>query len=108
MMTTSGDSHVGHHERFTRFFAKRAPGTMPKVSGTGRCASESEKGFPLISIVPPSYCKEDVLVGPGRSAPASTVMALQKALGHSTMAIVGRCVHYQRDDLLDAWRLRRD
>jgi site-specific recombinase XerD len=36
------------------------------------------------------------------------VMALQKALGHTTLAMVSRYVHYQRDDLLDAWRQRRD
>ncbi len=36
------------------------------------------------------------------------VMALQKALGHTTLAMVSRYVHYQKDDLLDAWRRRRD
>ncbi|HCG00114.1 MAG TPA: hypothetical protein DEV93_06170 [Chloroflexi bacterium] len=36
------------------------------------------------------------------------VMALQKALGHTTLAMVSRYVHYQRDDLLEAWRQRRD
>jgi integrase/recombinase XerC len=36
------------------------------------------------------------------------VMALQKALGHTTLAMVSRYVHYQKDDLLDAWRQRRD
>jgi site-specific recombinase XerD len=36
------------------------------------------------------------------------VMALQKALGHTTLAMVSRYVHYQKDDLLGAWRLRRD
>lgn len=36
------------------------------------------------------------------------VMALQRALGHSTLAMVSRYVHYQRDDLLEAWRRRRD
>jgi site-specific recombinase XerD len=36
------------------------------------------------------------------------VMALQRALGHTTLAMVSRYVHYQRDDLLEAWRRRRD
>lgn len=36
------------------------------------------------------------------------VMALQKALGHTTLAMVSRYVHYQTDDLLDAWKQRRD
>lgn len=36
------------------------------------------------------------------------VMALQKALGHTTLAMVSRYVHYQKDDLLQAWRERRD
>lgn len=36
------------------------------------------------------------------------VMALQRALGHTTLAMVSRYVHYQKDDLLEAWRLRRD
>lgn len=36
------------------------------------------------------------------------VMALQRALGHSTLAMVSRYVHYQRDDLLRAWQTRRD
>jgi integrase/recombinase XerD len=36
------------------------------------------------------------------------VMALQKALGHTTLAMVSRYVHYQKDDLLAAWRSRRD
>ena len=36
------------------------------------------------------------------------VMALQKALGHTTLAMVSRYVHYQKDDLLEAWRRRRD
>jgi integrase len=36
------------------------------------------------------------------------VMALRKALAHTTLIMVGRYVHYQKDDLLDAWRHRRD
>ena len=36
------------------------------------------------------------------------VMALQKALGHTTLAMVSPYVHYQKDDLLEAWRRRRD
>ncbi|MCW2915412.1 MAG: xerD [Actinomycetia bacterium] len=36
------------------------------------------------------------------------VMALQRVLGHTTLAMVSRYVHYQKDDLLDAWRKRRD
>jgi integrase/recombinase XerC len=36
------------------------------------------------------------------------VMALQKALGHTTLAMVSRYVHYQADDVLDAWKQRRD
>jgi integrase/recombinase XerD len=36
------------------------------------------------------------------------VMALQRALGHTTLAMVSRYVHYQRDDLLVAWKQRRD
>ena len=36
------------------------------------------------------------------------VMALQRALGHTTLAMVSRYVHYRRDDLLEAWRRRRD
>ena len=36
------------------------------------------------------------------------VMALQKALGHTTLAMVSRYVHYQSDDLLRAWGKRRD
>ncbi len=36
------------------------------------------------------------------------VMALQRALGHTTLAMVSRYVHYQKDDLLAAWRARRD
>jgi len=36
------------------------------------------------------------------------VMALQRALGHTTLAMVSRYVHYQRDDLLKTWQARRD
>jgi len=36
------------------------------------------------------------------------VMALQRALGHTTLAMVSRYVHYQKDDLLRAWLARRD
>jgi len=36
------------------------------------------------------------------------VMALRKALGHTTLVMVSRYVHYQKDDLLEAWRHRRD
>jgi len=36
------------------------------------------------------------------------VMALQKALGHTTLAMVSKYVHYQKDDLLAAWGQRRD
>lgn len=36
------------------------------------------------------------------------VMALQRALGHTTLAMVSRYVHYQKDDLLRAWMARRD
>jgi site-specific recombinase XerD len=36
------------------------------------------------------------------------VMALQKALGHTTLTMVSRYVHYQADDLLAAWKQRRD
>ncbi len=36
------------------------------------------------------------------------VMALRRALGHTTLAMVSRYVHYQKDDLLEAWRRRRD
>lgn len=36
------------------------------------------------------------------------VMALQRVLGHTTLAMVSRYVHYQRHDLIDAWSKRRD
>jgi integrase/recombinase XerC len=36
------------------------------------------------------------------------VMALQRVLGHTTLAMVSRYVHYQKDDLLEAWKKRRD
>ena len=36
------------------------------------------------------------------------VMALQKALGHTTLAMVSRYVHYQSGDLIQAWNRRRD
>jgi len=36
------------------------------------------------------------------------VMALQRVLGHTTLAMVSRYVHYQKDDLLEAWRRRKD
>jgi site-specific recombinase XerD len=36
------------------------------------------------------------------------VMALQRVLGHTTLAMVSRYVHYQKDDLLLAWQKRRD
>ncbi len=36
------------------------------------------------------------------------VMALQRVLGHTTLAMVSRYVHYQKDDLLLAWKKRRD
>jgi site-specific recombinase XerD len=36
------------------------------------------------------------------------VMALQRVLGHTTLAMVSRYVHYQKDDLLLAWKRRRD
>lgn len=36
------------------------------------------------------------------------VMALKKALGHTTLAMVSRYVHYQTDDLVAAWQARRD
>ncbi len=36
------------------------------------------------------------------------VMALQRVLGHTTLPMVSRYVHYQKDDLLLAWKKRRD
>ena len=36
------------------------------------------------------------------------VMALQRVLGHTTLAMVSRYVHYQKDDLLLAWKKQRD
>lgn len=36
------------------------------------------------------------------------VMALQRALGHTTLAMVSRYVHYSHTDLLNAWQIRRD
>ncbi len=36
------------------------------------------------------------------------VMVLKRVLGHTTLAMVSRYVHYQRSDLLDAWRKRAD
>lgn len=36
------------------------------------------------------------------------VMALQRTLGHTTLTMVSRYVHYQKDDLLEAWQRRRD
>jgi integrase/recombinase XerD len=36
------------------------------------------------------------------------VMALQRVLGHTTLAMVSRYVHYQKGDLIDAWMRRRD
>jgi integrase/recombinase XerC len=36
------------------------------------------------------------------------VMALQKALGHTTLAMVSRYLHYQQGDLTDTWNRRRD
>jgi site-specific recombinase XerD len=36
------------------------------------------------------------------------VMALQKALGHTTLQMVSKYVHYQTDDLIAAWGKRRD
>jgi site-specific recombinase XerD len=35
-------------------------------------------------------------------------LVLQRALGHSTLAMVNRYVHFQARDLLDAWRARSD
>jgi integrase/recombinase XerD len=35
-------------------------------------------------------------------------IVLQRALGHSTLAMVNRYVHFHADDLLDAWSERRD
>ena len=35
-------------------------------------------------------------------------LVLQRALGHTTLAMVNRYVHYQPTDMLDAWRARRD
>ncbi|MGD1054217.1 MAG: tyrosine-type recombinase/integrase [Candidatus Dormibacteria bacterium] len=35
-------------------------------------------------------------------------LVLQRALGHSTLAMVNRYVHFQARDLLDAWRARTD
>ncbi|MBJ7595917.1 MAG: tyrosine-type recombinase/integrase [Candidatus Dormibacteraeota bacterium] len=36
------------------------------------------------------------------------VMALQRVLGHTTLAMVSRYVHYQKADLLEAWKKRSD
>jgi len=36
------------------------------------------------------------------------VMALQRVLGHTTLAMVARYVHYQKGDLIEAWKRRRD
>jgi site-specific recombinase XerD len=36
------------------------------------------------------------------------VMALQRALGHTTLTMVSRYVHFQKDDLIEAWKRRRD
>lgn len=35
-------------------------------------------------------------------------LVLQRALGHTTLAMVNRYVHFQARDLLDAWRARTD
>ena len=35
-------------------------------------------------------------------------LVLQRALGHTTLAMVNRYVHYQPTDMLDAWRARQD
>jgi integrase/recombinase XerD len=35
-------------------------------------------------------------------------LVLQRALGHSTLAMVNRYMHFQARDLLDAWRARSD
>jgi integrase/recombinase XerD len=35
-------------------------------------------------------------------------LVLQRALGHTTLAMVNRYMHYQLTDMLDAWRARRD
>jgi integrase len=35
-------------------------------------------------------------------------LVLQRALGHSTLAMVNRYVHFQAKDLLAAWRARSD
>ncbi|TMC48719.1 MAG: hypothetical protein E6J14_11630 [Chloroflexi bacterium] len=35
-------------------------------------------------------------------------LVLQRALGHTTLAMVNRYVHFQARDMLDAWRARRD
>jgi len=36
------------------------------------------------------------------------VMALRRVLGHTTLAMVSRYVHYQKADLIEAWRRRTD
>ncbi len=35
-------------------------------------------------------------------------LVLQRALGHTTLAMVNRYVHFQTDDLVEAWQARRD